>query len=281
MVAALAMTGLASLAMQAQSQPHPKFLGGSQSEDDLVQVRVVCDVQQVGPGETFHLAVVFDLKKTWHIYWKNPGEGAAPPQITVRAPSGFEVGEPLWTRPRVFQTPVGREYGYEDQAVLFVPIQAANDLADGRAAFQVRIDWAVCSKVCVLGSARRGVMVQTTSQPLETDNRDVDPIVRKHKKRLPKPLDALGDTSVIFQGTTLTITGPAQGKTSAAFFPVESPGVVCGEPHVTVTDDRFQVEVKVTVSPQNAQGEPMMLGGLVALGERPDDPSYDFQLRMR
>jgi hypothetical protein len=48
------------------------------------------------------------------------------------------------------------------------------------------------------------------------------------------------------------------------------------EPQVDVQGDRFQVRVRVDLDPNNALGEPMTMGGLVALGQSPDDPCYDF-----
>ena len=58
------------------------------------------------------------------------------------------------------------------------------------------------------------------------------------------------------------------------------PGVTYHEADVTVTNDWFRVVVKVDLRPNNALGEPMVLGGLIALGEKLDDPCYDFQLQV-
>ena len=64
--------------------------------------------------------------------------------------------------------------------------------------------------------------------------------------------------------------------TSATFFPVDAPGITFGASNVTVVQDRFRVTVPIEVKPHNARGEPMALAGLVTLGEKPDDPCYDF-----
>lgn len=244
---------------------------------DLVRVRAVTDASRVGPGQTFHLAVVFDIKPKWHLYWKNPGEGSAPPRVTVEAPAGFRVGAPLWTRPTAFETPFGAEYGYEDQVVLFVPIVAPQSLADGRVTLHAGVRWAACKERCVLGTARQSVIVRTSSGTPAPAG-PLDPLLSKHKRRLPRPLDSLAGSTVEFQGGTLTITGPAQDRSVASFFPAPSPGVTCGKAEVAIEDDRFRVSVKVAVNPQNALGQRMVIGGLVALGEGSDEPCYDFEL---
>lgn len=263
----------------AHNQFGPTNLPGPNSADHLVAVNMVTDVRLVGPGQTFHLALIFDIEPQWRIYWKNPGEGAPPPQIKVRAPSGFEVGQTMWTRPGAFKTPVGPVYAYEDQAVLFVPVKAPTRLADGQVTLHAEIKWAVCKDVCVLGEARRSVIVETTHRPVES--REVaDPVLLKHRMRLPGSLDTVSGASVTFDGTLLSITGPAQGEKKAAYFPGQTPGVTYHEAEVTITNDRFRVVVRVDLRPKNALGEPMVLGGLVALGEKLDDPCYDFQFQV-
>ena len=264
---------LAALGAAAEGQP----AGAGSRPADLVHVRVVTDASRVGPGQTFHLAVVFDIKPKWHLYWKNPGEGSAPPRVTVEAPAGFRVGPPLWTRPTAFETPLGAEYGYEDQVVLFVPIVAPRPLADGQVTLHAGVRWAACKESCVLGTARQSVVVRTSSGTPAPAG-PVDPVLSKHKRRLPRPLDSLAGATVEFQGGTLTITGPAQDRSVASFFPAASPGVTCGEPEVAIENDRFRVSVKVDINPRNALGQRMVIGGLVALGEGVDEPCYDFEM---
>ncbi len=73
----------AVLVLSASAVAHDQFgptnLPGPNSADHLVAVNMVTDVQRVGPGQTFHLALIFDIEPQWRIYWKNPGEGAPPP----------------------------------------------------------------------------------------------------------------------------------------------------------------------------------------------------------
>jgi DsbC/DsbD-like thiol-disulfide interchange protein len=152
-------------------------------------------------------------------------------------------------------------------------------LDDGQVTLQARVNWAVCKNVCILGSAECSVVVETAARadPASPAG-DADPVLRKHRQRLPRALDQVAGATVSFDGTLLTLIGPAGGRTSARFFPDQSPGVTYGEPQVDVRGDRFQVRVRVDLDPNNALGEPMVIGGLVALGQHPDDPCYDFRM---
>ena len=213
------------------------------------------------------------------MYWKNPGEGALPPRIAVRAPAGYTVGEVLWPRPVAMKTPIGLEYGYFDAVVLFVPITAPATLTDGTVTLHADIEWTVCRKVCRMGSARRVVTATTSSRAGATAHAHADGpagSLPALMKRLPAALSELTAAGLSFDGSMLTLTGPAGGMTSATFFPIDSPGITFGAAAVTVGRDRFRVRVPVELKPGNAGGEPMALAGLVTLGEKPDDPCYDF-----
>jgi thiol:disulfide interchange protein DsbD len=241
----------------------------------LVSVELRSDAAHVGPGQKFHLAVVFTIQPKWHIYWKDPGEGALAPTLTVQAPPGFEVGSPLWPRPVAVEGPIGREFCYFDEVVLFVPITAPAALGEGTAELNAEIRWAVCKEICRLGSARKSLTIATVPSPVNSP--PTDALLARWWKRLPAPLADLPDATVAFNGRTLLLAGPAGNRTSAAFLSASTPGLTLAEPQVAVNKDRFRVSVEVRVDPRNALG-PMALRGLVALGEGPDDPCYDFEV---
>ena len=267
---------LAAGAVHAQLEGSPPV---DTAEPHPVTVRLICDADSIGPHQTFHLAVRFDMRKKWHIYWKNPGEGALPPHIEVTAPDGYTVGGILWPRPTAVTTPVGPEYCYFDTAVLFVPITAPAILPDGTATLRVDMRWAACREACVLGSARSEVTVDTSSRLVAScDGPDLD--LAPFRKRLPDPLADLAGAAISFETNTLTLSGPAGGMTRAAFFGVDRPGITFETAGVTVGDDRFRVVARIGLSPHNAGDEPMVLAGLVTLGEKLDDPSYDFEITL-
>ena len=128
-----------------------------------------------------------------------------------------------------------------------------------------------------MGSARRVVAAATSSRAVATAPADgpAGPLAASWK-RLPAALSEVTAAGGSFDGTTLSLTGPAGGMTSAAFFPVDAPGITYGAADVTIAQSRFRVTVPVELKPGNAGGEPMALAGLVTLGEKLDDPCYDF-----
>ena len=253
--------------------------GGRKTAEELVGVGLIADVESIGPGQTFHLAVIFDIEPQWHIYWKNPGQGAPPPNIRIEAPEGFEVGEVLWPRPIEADSPLGPTYVYKKQAALFVPITAPSNLTEGSATIRADIRWAVCKELCLLGRGGSSIDVKTTQSTTQTAP-NPDPLLTKLKARLPKPLATTDGGCVAFTGSTLTITGPAMGLETLTFFPGESPGVSYDEPTITIEGDRFHVKVNVQINRRNTLGKPVVLRGLIALGWERDEPSYEFALEL-
>jgi thiol:disulfide interchange protein DsbD len=268
----------------AQGPPDP-FGDTNRSGEELVPLRLIVDRDTVHGGETFHVVAIFDIEPKWHIYWINPGAAGLPTEVDVTAPDGFEVGPTKFTRPKAYREESGITFGYEKRAALFVPIKAPEKVSDGEIKLDIEAAWLVCKKVCLFGQAEKTVRVPTSASPaprseqppLPTDAKHAD-LVRKHRAMLPKPWKKLRDTRFDFDGKKLRITGPAGDHAKVSFFPIERPGVTFEKPEATVEGGRFTIEVDVEVRPGNSLGKPMAVRGLVALGEKPQDPSYDFDL---
>ena len=56
-------------------------------------IELISETTQVVPGQTFYLALNFELEPHWHIYWENPGASGLPVEIEWELPEGFVAGE--------------------------------------------------------------------------------------------------------------------------------------------------------------------------------------------
>lgn len=260
----------------------PEIPGGqpatNETAETLARMRVIRDVSTITAGETFHVIVHFRVKEHWHLYWKNPGAGAAAPRIAVRAPQGFEVGEVRWPRPVVIKTDTGDMYAYEGEVALFVPITAPIELPKGGVSFQVTASWAVCDEVrCLMGRRTDSIMIPTTAGPTPTVNPDAS-LVEEHARRLPMRIEDHEEFSVSRSNDIITITGPSDELSRAILFPNPSPGVTMTQKSATFSGGRITVEILVEQEPENYLGEKPVAGGLIALGTKPDDPAYEFSV---
>lgn len=273
----VAALGQLPLAIGAGAQVLPgQGPAESRSAEDLVRLRVLTDTDPVGPGQTFHLAFLFQIEPHWHIYWRNPGDSGASTEIDVTAPEGFEVGPIRWARPRSFKDFDGVTFGYDEQVVLFVPITAPATLEDSVVQFRAEVSWLVCRSVCLMGRGTRVIDVHTVASPERARKRE-DPLLARHRHRLPDKLEDVEAATMEFDGRTLRVAGPALGHRVVRFFPDERPGVRYGDAKGVIQDDRYHLEVAVMVKEANARGKPMAVAGLVALGEARDDPCYELE----
>ena len=270
LIATLTLAGRTS--GQVLTLPGQRQVGG-----ELVTIRGILDQAVIAPGQTFNLAIIFEIKPKWHIYWRNPGAGAAAPEIDITAPQGFEVLETRWPRPQVLKSQTGDVYAYDDQAVLFVPIKAPPVLEEGRVRIEAAVSWAVCDdQVCKLGSGTCAATAQTVSASAPQPRSDAR--LDRYLQRFPKPIETAAQAGASFDGATLTVVAPAQGHDAARIISDLTPGVVFGEPQITIESDRVTARVPIEVQPQNSLGEKMVVAGLLMLGDRSEDPSFEFRI---
>lgn len=274
----LALSG--SLAMAQAQFPFAGSAGndGNQkSAEELVKITTTLDTKTIGPGEQFHVIVTFEIEPKWHIYWKNPGETGAPTQVALDLPEGFEAGEIKWPRPLWIDAADGLTFGYEKRVSLFVPVKAPQSLTGGTVSIGVSIDWLVCDKVCLMGRASRTIEARTSTNDAAAAEL-LSSLVAADLARVPKPADTLSDLKIDFDGSTLRITGPANGSKAWQFFPIELPGVTYGRASVRMVGEGFEMKVPVQINENNALGKAMQVAGVVGFGEKADGPSYEFTM---
>lgn len=117
-------------------------------------VELIAEDAAVVPGESFDVAIRFDLEEHWHIYWKNPGASGLPPEITWDLPEGIEAGEIEWPTPERIPLSGLMNYGYEGVATFIVPMQASESLEVGeKLDLKADLFWLICKEVCLPGEA--------------------------------------------------------------------------------------------------------------------------------
>ncbi|MFN3485542.1 MAG: protein-disulfide reductase DsbD domain-containing protein [Planctomycetota bacterium] len=235
--------------------------------EELVELTAGVAGGELRPGRTLEVALEVRLRPGWHIYWKNPGASGLPPELTVKAPPGFRVGTIRWPRPRTFGSGAAAVYGYEERAVLFVPVTAPDPLpAERPLGFEAELVLMVCREVCLLGTFRARVDLAEPGTP-ERFTAD--------RAALPRPLADLQGARAALSAGVLEVTGPAGAFESASFFPEDGPGISFGTPSGEVLDGRFRLRAPVKLRPEEAGGRVLRVAGVAALGKGSRDPSYE------
>ena len=106
--------------------------------------------QGVVAGQTFWLGLALEHQPHWHTYWRNPGDSGLPTQLSWTLPAGLSAQEMLWPAPQKIAIGSLTNYGYENKALLVVPIRVAADFkAAAPLILQLKAQWLVCRQECI------------------------------------------------------------------------------------------------------------------------------------
>ena len=118
------------------------------------QVRAQLQVhapQGVVAGQTFWLGLALTHQPQWHTYWRNPGDSGLPTQLSWTLPQGLSAQPTLWPQPHKIAIGSLTNYGFENQALLVVPVQVAPNFTATAAPLTVQLhaQWLVCRQECI------------------------------------------------------------------------------------------------------------------------------------
>jgi DsbC/DsbD-like thiol-disulfide interchange protein len=119
-------------------------------QNDQLQLSLISEYKALRPHGDNWLAVYFELAEGWHIYWQNPGDNGAPPEISLSLTEAFVAGEVLWPQPEKFYLDEFVDYGYHTALLMFpVNVIEGNDSVE----INTNVTWFACKDICVPGAA--------------------------------------------------------------------------------------------------------------------------------
>src|SRR5579859_4253877 len=135
---------------------------------------------RVGAG-VFDVVVEVSAEKDWHTYWVNPGDSGLATRVAWSLPAGISTaGELAFPPPmRVVEQGIGN-YVHPDTVDLVAPFKAEGG-SRGKITLAARVDWLVCRKVCLPGSAELSVKVSRAAES------SPDPLIVSARAKLPRP----------------------------------------------------------------------------------------------
>lgn len=83
----------------------------------------------------------------WKTYWRAPGDGGIPPQVTWGGSHNILAARFHWPVPDVFEVAGMRSIGYHDQVV--IPIELTIESPDTPSRMSGALDIGVCMDICV------------------------------------------------------------------------------------------------------------------------------------
>ena len=191
------------------------------AEGKHVTASLVAETQSIVPGRPFQLALRQQIEPGWHTYWSNPGDSGLPTTIEWTLPQDFRAGPIAWPTPkRIAYGPVV-DYGYENEVLLPVSIDAPSTLATGtNVVVAAHASWLVCSDTCIPEDAELRISLPVAAQA------EPDPfwVERFTSNRAHLPVPNPFPTTVTATESNIALhvaTGDAGKLRDIVFFPAD------------------------------------------------------------
>jgi thiol:disulfide interchange protein/DsbC/DsbD-like thiol-disulfide interchange protein len=255
------------------ASPAAFALSGNVVATDNVKAQLVSEVSAIAPGQSFWVALEFNIRDGWHTYWRNPGDSGQATRLAWQLPAGFTAGDIVWTTPHRFEIPPLVNYGYAKQAVHLVNITAPRDLATGApVVLSAKASWLVCSDVCIPEDADLQLKLPVNGQAGVSDPADAG-LFAAARSELPSA-ELAATTARIQDGRLVIALGQAWGATlpqikSLAFYPYDDGGIEYAAPQ-TLSRSANAVELAMKLGYQPPKGGPIR-GVLLATEQSGND----------
>ncbi len=231
------------------ASPAAFALPGNVVATDNVKAQLVSEVSSVGPGQSFWIALEFNIRDGWHTYWRNPGDSGQATTLKWVLPPGFTAGDIVWTTPHRFELPPLVNYGYAKHAAHLVNVVAPKDLKAGAPVMlSAKAGWLVCADVCIPEDAELQLKLPASAEPGAADPAAAA-LFAAARAELPSAAPAAATARI--QGDQLVIAlGKEWGATlpqikSLAFFPYQEGSIEYAAPQtLNRNKDKLEIAMK-------------------------------------
>jgi DsbC/DsbD-like thiol-disulfide interchange protein len=199
-------------------------------------VDLIAENASIAPGHSFQAGLKFNLEKSWHVYWINPGDSGEPPKVEWKLPAGFQADPIEWPTPARLPISKLMDYGYEDQVLLMMRIHPPVNLKPGTTIqLAATVKWLVCREVCIPGHGDVSLTLPVSSEtPKPSAHQD---LFIKTKASLPLPAPRSWRQSIVAGKDDFVLT-LRTGKLvkSVVFFPLEAEQIENAAPQQVHSD---------------------------------------------
>jgi DsbC/DsbD-like thiol-disulfide interchange protein len=115
----------------------------------------------------------------WHTYWRYAGDSGVPPRFDFSGSTNLASAIVRYPAPLLFTDETGNTLGYKDNVIFPIEVRAKNPLEP--VTLHVKLDYAVCEKLCVPAEGRAEIALAPGAQA-END------ALKAAEARVPQPV---------------------------------------------------------------------------------------------
>jgi DsbC/DsbD-like thiol-disulfide interchange protein len=149
-------------------------------------VRLIAGSATSGRDAPVRAGIEIRLAPGWKTYWRYPGDSGVPPRFDFAGSTNVEQATVLWPYPHRFEDGNGQSIGYSGGVVFPLQIQAKDSTKP--VTLRLKIEYAVCEKLCVPAEASAELPLATVGNPSTNE------ALAGAEARVPKPA-SVGDNA--------------------------------------------------------------------------------------
>ena len=238
-------------------------------QTEQVRAELTAERPTVAPGETLWVALTFNIKPSWHTYWRTPGDSGQAVDLKWTLPEGVTAGPLQYPPPERLSYSDLMNFGFSDHVTMLTELTVAPTVAEGPMTVQADGFWLVCADVCIPqdGSFTLPIAIKTEGARVNTA---AGAAIAAARAQLPQP--APWPVSLARNGSKLTLTaGPDIGAdkfSEVAFFPIEETVIANAAPQTSAIENRaLQLTMTAgTAVPANVSGVLVLNDGAQRIG---------------
>jgi DsbC/DsbD-like thiol-disulfide interchange protein len=116
------------------------------TEDSHSAFRLLAGANTAGAAP-LRAGIEIKLRPGWHTYWRYPGDSGVPPRFDFSGSENLATAKVLYPAPHLLRDESGNSLGYKN-GVTF-PIRVTPKAPGKPVTLRVKLDYAVCEKLCV------------------------------------------------------------------------------------------------------------------------------------
>lgn len=129
------------------------LLAGLTAAPEPVEASLHRDQAPASPGAAIWLGLQLRHLPGWHTYWINPGDSGLPTSFAWELPRAWPEPVPSWPMPERIAVGPLMNFGYEGDLWVPLRLQIPASAGAGNYTLKARINWLMCSDVCIPGGA--------------------------------------------------------------------------------------------------------------------------------
>ena len=162
-------------------RPHAARAADKSPWNEDVRSAVQLSPAQQNGDAVLRAGIEVKLQPGWKTYWRYPGDSGVPPHFDFSASENLKAATVLYPAPYLFKDETGHTIGYKDKVVF--PVVVHRSRPGSRSGSALKVDYAVCEKLCVPAEGRAELMLVLRQQRARSGTDAAEAHVPRHVTR--------------------------------------------------------------------------------------------------